>query len=228
VVTGDVDATTGNLVRVSMSVLLRIKDDNRFVLFRLQSRPDSYGPPGGVYKYFPPAARVLDNLDFHEERASREPELTRSDLRGLLPAKAVPEFVRWFESNAYREGADECLRRELREELSEVGLPQLTAAIAHLDYTRLRTVTEGPHEVAGKSYRQLRRFDVHTIEMANGTATWFHRELVAASADTSVPSVTWATRADVEHGRQGTALIAPHTALLFRPDRVMQDIPPVR
>lgn len=227
-VTGSFTAGAERLVRVSMSVLLRIKDDERYVLFHAVSRPGSCGPPGGVIKYFPPATRILDDLDFREERTEWRPELTRSDLRGFIPATRLRRFLRWFASGAYRERGVECLVRELVEELGEVGLERLIPGVESLAYTHLRTVSEGPHQVAGKAYRQFRRFDVYDVVISSSTALALVRQLIEAGANPEFPLVVCASRVSIRHGRHQDLLVAPQTAFLLGDRRIMQDIPPVR
>ncbi len=113
------------LLRVSFSALLRIRDEDRMVLFQTPARPDTFGPPGGVFKYFDPATPALGRLNFRVEQRATAEDTTRSDLRGFLPYSSMKGFQRWFATGAYREDATECLRRELLEELAEVGFPGL-------------------------------------------------------------------------------------------------------
>jgi hypothetical protein len=221
------ESDVGRLVRVSMSVLLRIRDDHRLVLFHMPSRPGSFGPPGGVCKFFQPAACVLDEFDFRLERSRRRPDPTKADLRGFLPAAELRHFLHWYNSGAYRENAVECLTRELFEELDEIGLPHLGHGVHGTPFAHLHTVSEGPHEVPGRTYRQYRRFEVYDLVTADSNAVWLLQELIAAGSEPTVPLVTCVSRQHVVDGRQGSALIAPHTAFLLGHERVRQDIPPV-
>ncbi|WP_146108261.1 hypothetical protein V5P93_007110 [Actinokineospora auranticolor] len=218
------------LVRVSMSVLLRIREDERFVLFHAASRPGSFGPPGGVVKYFPPAAAVLDALGFQEERPRHDGDrdTKRADLRGFLPTTCLRDFLHWFDSGAYRETAEECLERELVEELTEVDLRRLVPGVTSLDHRYVRTVSEGPHEVPGKPYRQYRRFVVHDAVAANATALRLVRELVAAGDDPGQSLVVTTGRDSIVHGRHGPVLVAPQSALLVGARRILPDVPPMR
>jgi hypothetical protein len=216
------------LVRVSLSVLLRIKVDDRYVLFHSPSRPGSFGPPGGVTKYFPPAARILEKLGFQEERTNAQGRVMESDLRGFLPAGSVRDFMRWHRTGAYREDPAECLTRELLEELGEVGLEQLRPAVPRLTFEQARTVVEGPQPVAGKTYRQLRRFEVHNLVPTDSAALKLGRHLVEVGKDPEFPQVICADRADIEHGRHGSALINPQSAFLVGSRRILPDVPPMR
>ena len=215
-------------VRVSFAAILRIRDDEGIALFEARSRPGAFTPPGGVFKYFGPATEVLDRLGFRGDRwTDREADM-RHDLRGELPAKSVSGFLRWFESGAYREDADECLRRELTEELTEVGFPALAADVRHLGFAPLSTEIEGPSMVPGKPYRQLRRFEFYDLVCANHRAVRLRDRILALAADPRVHTVLAATAADVAHGRAGKALIAPHTAYLTGGKRTRSDIPSLR
>jgi hypothetical protein len=101
-------------VRVSVASLLRVQDDDRYVVVHSPYRPDSYGPLGGVVKYLPAARPALDRLRFREE--PRVDQRMRNDLRGFLPARALPGFVRWFASaaNSSRNWARSAIRNSPR------------------------------------------------------------------------------------------------------------------
>lgn len=214
-------------IRISFSVLLRLSDDERYVLFHSPSRPGAFGPPGGVIKYFPPAVRILEALEFSEQRGGPRPNVMKWDLRGYLPDGSLRRFLKWFDSGAYREDAAECLRRELTEELAEVGLSRLDSAVPGLAFTAVRTVVEGPEPVVGKPYRQMRRFEVYDLLTADSAALRLSRELLEAAADPSCPGVIGVTREDIRHGRKQEALIAPQSAFLTGGERMMPDVPAI-
>ncbi|MEV4051746.1 hypothetical protein AB0J55_11225 [Amycolatopsis sp. NPDC049688] len=215
-------------VRISFSVLLRLVEDDGFVLFDAPKRPGAFGPPGGVVKYFPPAGRILESLGFQPERTGSPQRKLRADLRGILPAGALRRFRVWFASGAYRETADECLRRELCEELAEVGIHGLDEVVSELKFTSVRTIQEGPHSVPGKNYRQLRGFDVRELAMTNSAARRLNRTLADAATDDAYPGVLLAGFDDIAHGRLDRALIAPQSAFLLGPARLAPDLPPLR
>lgn len=212
-------------VRVSYSALLRIADDDRYVLFHTSSRPGAYSPPGGVYKYFAPATVLLEGLGFVAERRVSRAHRARSDLRGLLPAGSLRHFRRWFACGAYREDAQECLRRELIEELEEVGFPELGADVGELEINHVRTVVETAQSVPGKDYGQERRFEVYDLMDTNGASAWLRKRLVELGADPGVSTVINASAAQMAYGRAGHALIAPHTPFLVGSRRTMPDLP---
>ncbi|MEV0675522.1 hypothetical protein AB0I60_03260 [Actinosynnema sp. NPDC050436] len=215
-------------VRISFSALLRVRDDDRYVLFHSPTRPGVCGPPGGVVKYLPPAAGLLERLGFDEELTPPHVEVARTDLRGVLPARSVRGFLAWFATGAYREHAEDCLRRELAEEAGEVGIGPLAENPHDLRFSHVRTVVEGPAPVPGKPYRQLRRFEVHDLVTGDGAGLRVARALARAGRAADQPDVVCASRSDIRHGRLGRLLIAPQSAFLMGGTRLAPDLPPVR
>jgi hypothetical protein len=213
---------------VSFSALLRIRHGDRYVLFDSLSRPGSYGPPGGVIKFFPPATSILEQLGFQQETRTLHSEPTGLDLRGLVPARSAHDFLEWFETGAYRENAIESVRRELDEELAEVGLTSARVDTHALDFRLVRTVIEGPDAVSHRNFLQLRRFEIFDLVTTDTVALDFVRTLAAAGADPAFPGAVYASPDDIEHGRCGPALLAPHCAFLIGDRRFAPDLPSVR
>ncbi|RSM57354.1 hypothetical protein DMH03_29490 [Amycolatopsis sp. WAC 01376] len=215
-------------IRVSFSALLRVTDDDRYVLFDSPARPSSYGPPGGVFKVHPPAGRILESWGFQPDRTAEGADRMKGDLRGLLPADSLRFFQEWFDTGAYRETAAECLCRELREEMSEVGIGAPGWSLGSLTFDPIRTVREGPGAVPGKPYLQLRNFEVYELSTRSPEAVRLRRELVEAGHDDSCPGVICASFDDITHGRLGRALIAPQSAFLAGSTRLAADLPSLR
>ncbi|MFI2635439.1 hypothetical protein ACH5A2_34470 [Streptomyces collinus] len=191
----------------------------------MPARPDSYDPPGGVVKYHPAARPALDRLGFREElRVDRR---MRSDLRGFLPGRALPGFVRWLDRQEDRESALECVRRELGEELAEIGHPELAAGIDRLHFTRVRHVVDGPLKVPGRPYRVVRLFDVWDLDLDTPEAVRLRDALTALAADSADHGVLVATADDIVHGRRHHAYLAPHAAYLMGERRYHADLPPL-
>ena len=126
--------------RVSISALIRIASGDKYVLVRNLHRPESFAPIGGVYKFFREAQIQLDSLDF---RAQVTEDEMVADLRGFLPSGNLEGFKKWFEDGHGRESAPECLQRELREELAQVGMSIALEELAGIRFSHVRTVTEG-------------------------------------------------------------------------------------
>ncbi|PPK71240.1 hypothetical protein CLV40_101429 [Actinokineospora auranticolor] len=221
-------AVRDRAVRVSYAAFLRIPDDGCYVLVHNRSRPGAYGPPGGVFKFFEPGARVLDQLGFRPERPAARGAGTRSDVRGLLPRRSLRGFRAWFDSGTYREDAVECLNRELGEALAESGFAHVASDLGGSAFRPVRTVVEGPYAVPGVSWWQVRRFEIHELVATTAAAARLRHRVLELAADPAVPSVIGATTEDIIHGRCGPALVAPPTAYLIGDRRLHPDLPPLR
>lgn len=214
-------------VRVSCAALLRVKDDDRYVLIELSSRPSFFGPPGGVFKYRPDATGDLDAVGFREERYRRRQDEMVRDLRGFVPARSLARFVRWFVAGTGRESAAECLRRELSEELRG-HLDRRTAAdVARARFRPLRTVMEGPTRVPGQSSRQLRRLEVFDLGIDDDASARVRRHLVELGQDPAALAFLCATSAEIMAGWCGRMPIAPHAGYLLGGRRLQVDLPPM-
>lgn len=213
-------------IRVAFSALLRITETDKYILIRSHNFPESFGPFGGVYKYFFQKAKpILDALDFRDKPI--DPENDKNDLRGCLPRGNLLQFVRWF--NKYspeRESFNECLHRELDEELAEVKLTAVLKISKDLKFQHIRTVTEGPESVAGQPFMQYRIFEVYEINQTTHEANEFiqqlfevackHPDLLIAS---SQEIITGKSRSGKQIGSHACYLIGkrrcrPNTAFL--------------
>jgi len=213
-------------VRVSMSALLRIGKDDRYVLFHTPYTPGSYGPPGGVFKFHPEATSTLDRLSFREDRRTASLGQTSCDLRGFLPARSLAAFLRWFGKAVDRESATECLRRELAEELEEVGHTELVNGAGVLTFKPMRRVVERPRKVPGKDYLQLRVFEIHETVVSDENSVRTVGRIYDLAADPQQTSVILASSQDIIEGRHDEYLIGPQSAFLFGGQRYRQDLPP--
>ncbi len=149
-------------LRVSLASLLRLESDGRYLLVRSRHRREGYGPFGGVFKYYDTAVGFLDRVEFKtQERSEDQVDDLERDLRGHLPASNFPAFMNWFKARHGREEQD-CLRREMREELSEIQAPEsVVAAVERLSYTLVRRVHEGPIRHANLQEPQFRYLEVY-------------------------------------------------------------------
>lgn len=146
-------------LRVALSAILRIEQDGRYLLVRNLHRPESFAPFGGVYKFFTQAKAKLDEFSFRLQAADSD---MRNDIRGFIAPDDLPAFREWFRSSNDRESSIDCLRRELREELVEVGLDAALVSTA-LQFRHIRSVQEGPEYIASQGYHQFRLFDVFDL-----------------------------------------------------------------
>ncbi|MGW7369529.1 SMODS-associated NUDIX domain-containing protein [Streptomyces sp. NPDC054841] len=213
-------------MRVSVAVLLRLHDEDHYVLFDSLTRPGAFGPPGGVVKYRDTARADLDKIGFEPE--SRIQPLMKRDLRGFLSALRVPHFARWLYREEGREPATDCLRRELGEELGEVGHPELSPLAKEVGFTLVRRLIDGPLKVAGESYRQIRFIEVYDLLPDRPEAVELRSALLALAADPAEGRVIGASRQDIALGRAGAHMILPQSAFLTGGERLREDIQPVR
>lgn len=215
-------------LRVSVAALLRVKDDDGYVLVHQPFRPDAYGPPGGVVKYTDGARKALDALGFVEQRpAGRESTMSR-DLRGVVPARHGIGFLRWYDGGADRESGPECLRRELREELAEVGHPELVPLAEDLRFEKVRTVLDGPRPTPGRQYRTVRSFDVYDVVTDTPEAARLLGRLFELGRDPQETAIVLVRAADIEEGRCDRHLISPQSAFLMGERRIHEDLPSLR
>lgn len=212
-------------VRVSCAALLRLRDDDQYVLVVSGSRPGFFGPLGGVFKFDEGATAALDRSGFRGQRLGDRRDRVRADLRGFVPARSLFGFLRWFESGSDRETATECLRRELVEELD--GVAEVDADVGELRFTLLRVVVEGPRRVPGERYRQLRRLEVHDLAVDDEPAARFRRLLLDLARDPAVPSLLVATPDEVAAGWAAGHPLNSHSGYLILPRKSLPDLPPM-
>ncbi|MER5401285.1 hypothetical protein [Streptomyces sp. NPDC002599] len=213
-------------VRVSVAVLLQVQDDDGYVLAHSPLRPNSCGPLGGAVKFTPSAITQLRAAKFREE--ARSHSRMRHDLRGFLPMTALPRFVRWLALEQDRETAKEALRRELTEELEEIGHPELATDLAAVDFHWVRKVLDGPKKVPGRPYSQVRFFEVFELDLTTAAGRALHDALVFLAREPAEQLITCAGREDIVHGRIGEVYIAPQSAFLIGNRRLHSDLPAPR
>jgi hypothetical protein len=207
-------------VRVSISAILAIADGGRYLLIRNWRRPEAFGPIGGVYKHLEAAQPELEAMQFRPEGIDT---VMKNDLRGFLPRRRLGRFVKWFERKDDREMPGDCLRRELREELSQIGLGS-TRVPARLALRSVRTVCEGPEVVPGQQlFRyQFRLFEVFALVSSGRQMEALIRELTEQAA--SHPDLLLASAPEIMAGRSvDNRMITQHSAYVigkrrFRPE----------
>ncbi|MCT4357703.1 hypothetical protein M5362_31865 [Streptomyces sp. Je 1-79] len=212
-------------IRVSVAVLLRVNDEDHYVLFSSVTRPGAFGPPGGVVKYHEAAKPRLERFGFEPEGRARAE--MRHDLRGFLPALRVLGFARWLQRGTDREAATECLRRELVEELGEVGHEELAPLAREAGFRPVGRHIDGPLKVPGETYRQIRFFEVYDLVPDKPEATELRSAVLNLAADADEPLVIGVTRRDITRGRSQAHVVLPQSAFLAGDRRVREDIAPV-
>jgi hypothetical protein len=209
-------------IRVSFSALLRILGGGRYVLIRNLHRPEVFAPIGGVFKFYGGARGNLDSLLFRPEDVGPLHDM-RNDLRGFLPRKNLGKIIAWFDRHEEREGPTECLGRELKEELREIGLN--LPVPSHFEVRKVRSVEEGPEKVPGRGYMQFRIFEVYDVEATTAECLQFFETLTRLSEKHN--DLILADSSDVVSGRCNDGrVIGHHTAYLCGKKRLRPDVAP--
>ncbi|MFG2879151.1 hypothetical protein ACGFYU_29815 [Streptomyces sp. NPDC048337] len=214
--------TPASRVRVSVAVLLRVHDEDHYVLFSSVTRPGAFGPPGGVVKYHEAAKPPLERFGFEPEGRTRSE--MRHDLRGFIPALRVLSFARWLHRGQDREAATECLRRELVEELGEVGHEELVPLAGEAGFRPVSRHIDGPLKVPGETYRQIRFFEVYDLVTDKPETAELRAAVLSLAADTEESLVIGVTRRDITRGRSQAHVILPQSAFLAGDRRVREDV----
>jgi hypothetical protein len=179
-------------------------------LIRNHRRPEQFGPIGGVNKYYNPALLTLESVLFRPQVLADEMNF---DLRGFLPCKGLYHLVTWYEKFQNCETPETCLRREVKEELSEVGITTLEVPEA-LQLVALRQVWEGPHFIASENFYQFRIFNICDLPIGVPTVDEFAgklRKLATGHKDFLI-----ATDLEIRRGRaEGGQVIGAITEYLF-------------
>jgi hypothetical protein len=208
-----------------MAVLLRLEQNGSYVLFSVPHTPSSFGPPGGVFKVTPGAHGGLDRSGFQAERLASRGSVMDRDLRGAVPSRRAARFLQWFESGRGRESASECLRRELGEELKEIGHPGLVPLAAGVAFEPVRTVLEPPRRRPGRDDWQLRRFEVHDFVITDQDSARLRDELFRLADDPHESNVIRVCADDIRAGRLEQCLVGPQSAFLIGERRLREDLP---
>ena len=191
-------------VRIVYAAQLRIETGGRFVLVRNLHRPETYAPFGGVMKFYPEARPALDCLQFKPQDLGPDEDMV-NDLRGFVPAKNLPRMLRWYDRGADRETAADCLARELREEMREVGISSRVKIPRRMRIRPVRTVCEGPKKVEGEAYRQFRVFEVYEPVPSDSRAMSLMKRLGQLAREEAGLCV--ATAEEIKHGRASDACV---------------------
>ncbi len=101
-------------IRLSISYLIRININNKYLLVKSKRIPNQFQPVGGVYKYYDGAVGLFDELGVKPDDGYKYDKDLRDDLRIKVKGKHVLKIIKWFESQKSRELSPE---REFREEL---------------------------------------------------------------------------------------------------------------
>ena len=176
-----------DLVRISFAAILRIRSEDRYILIQNLHRPEVFAPIGGVFKHYENARPFLDEIAFRCENRHGASDMC-NDLRGYLPRGQLHRLVAWFEKNEDRESDGECIKRELQEELQEVGFA--LDVPSQLEFRRVRIKSEGPKKVAGLACKQYRLIHVLEATGPESGKELFSKLFEAAPSSERIETVT--------------------------------------
>jgi SMODS-associated NUDIX domain len=212
-------------VRVSMSALIKITQDDRYLLVKSNLYPEFFGPFGGVYKYDKEALERLGQLRFVPQSAQTSSGDLVGDLRGFIEAPKFLTFVTWFKSGKDREDSDYCLRRELCEELKEIGLDDLISLVGKLRFKFVRNVMTNSLTVIGQTYSQVRWFDIYELVIDDAGQKFLTTLMQVVVENQGVISVT---HREIENRRAaGKQQIAAQSMLLLEKYQESPEDPPL-
>lgn len=146
--------------RISFACLLAIRHDDRYLLIRNFNRPETFGPIGGVYKYYDTAKSFLDSVQYRQQHTVKARE--HNDLRGFIPINNLNKMIKWFDKGIDREV--ESVSREFREEIIEdlkLTNPFLKKGVPKFRF--LKKIIEEPHQIEGRDYIQYYRMDLYEL-----------------------------------------------------------------
>src|SRR5262245_19492772 len=195
-------------MRVAFSALLRLKEGDRFILVRNLHRPESFCPFGGVYKYFDSAQKHFDKLEFRPQVVGPGRDM-EGDLRGFLPRHNVGSFVRWFWSEHDRETSQECLCRELKEEIREAKVTSSVKLREQLQFKLVRRILDGPRKVPGEHYRQFRVFEIFDMNHPNREVRALTKA-IAKTVRSRSSNLLLATSEEIKRGRTPKGQVIGH------------------
>jgi hypothetical protein len=130
------------LIRFSASAVLRVTSGQDYLVVKTPARGKSleyWGPLGGVIKCKSGASKRLADIEVtFDVLADQSTDMDR-DLRVKMSGKRFWRFIRWYWSADGRESPEEALKRELKEELREIGLEVLIPDVdqAEIEMSRL-------------------------------------------------------------------------------------------
>lgn len=214
--------------RVVRSVIVCIKtEDGLYPLVKNLHRPETLAPFGGVYKYFAGADDFLNRIEFTPHYLGST-DNSEQDLRGFIRRKNLPKFHKWAERCSGRENANDCVHRELEEELGEVGIK---LRVPMLRLIPLRTVKEGPKYHGEVGYTLHRVFDVVSLDTSHAASRKFAHDLILKARqrfkEQIHPDVEMVTPAEILEGRSRSGRLIAHHANYFFTSRYQGSTSPL-
>lgn len=207
-------------IRISCASLLKVEDENRFLLIRNKLRPNLYSPIGGANRYSTTAISFLRDIEFqHDGNHSQiKGDKLKRDLRGFIPSKNLFKFIEWYSKNKDRE--ENSLGREIPEELTEIQLGKILKHTKGIEFNFIKEITETPHPVSGKNFLQFRILKIYEISIDSVDLNLFLESIKAEDN----PNLIWVTSDEIEQGRDSNHnLIGSNASYLIANKKLLKE-----
>ena len=201
------------LIRFSASALLRLDSGQDFVVIKTPARGTSvayWGPLGGVIKCKSGAAKLLADIEVSFDVLADQHEDMDRDLRVKMTGKRFWRFIRWYWSAASRESPEEALKRELKEELSEVGLEALVPDVDKAEVEISRVCSTGLFKQGDVYHYRL----FYMLERVGPDGVAFREKLLASVRPGGLEMVSVVSPDEIRKGAHKGVLVGDHCCYL--------------
>ncbi|MBT3375211.1 MAG: hypothetical protein HN742_12280 [Lentisphaerae bacterium] len=180
-----------DLVRYSISAMVRIQIDDAFLLVR-NRKFSKFQPVGGVLKRLRDSAGRLRDMGLREDNMFAPDELNRDDLRVQVPATSVIPFLNWYATGKGREASP---WREFHEELVAPGHLS-AAAFPHIQVQHVRQHNTGIQPA--RHANNGARFECRIAEIFELIPTGAQRRELRKLRNRGGGELLWATAEEIQ------------------------------
>jgi hypothetical protein len=200
----------GATIRFSSSSILRVQDGDRFLLIVTPTRGTSvpyWGPLGGVMKFRSSSNASLREIGVQTDWLPGDDEDMRFDLRVRMRGSQFSKFMRWFWKGEGRETPTECLCRELKEELGELGEQALVDLIdgIELEVSTLR------HTPLFRQDELIHYRTFYVCDLVGESASEFHRRFLELTR----AGIALVSMSEIKRGAHEGVVVGGHAAFLL-------------
>jgi hypothetical protein len=210
-------------VRFSASAVLRVDQGSEYLLALTPARGQSvayWAPLGGVFKFRETGRGFLDQNGIQMHWLAGSDGDMRDDLRVKMTGRNFFRFIRWFQRGQDRETVTETLRREMGEELGELGLTLLAGQVGGLQFEVVRIARTGLYKTKTEAFYHYRIF--YVCDLVGRTCADFTREL---SRSTLPGKLEFIPQEEITHGAHNGIHVGSHAVFLFSDGPYRQGVP---
>ncbi len=176
------------LIRISISSLIRIKVNDKYLLVKSARRKDLFQPVGGCFKRYPSSLNELSKLQVQNDNLFPIDEDNKGDLRIRILGKNLAAFMEWFQAGQSRETSP---WREFYEELVSPGFLSSTN-FPYIKAEYIKTIISGINfsmdynineikiaEIFSLVPNELQQEELHQLQMKpNDRYIWVAQEIL--------------------------------------------------